>query len=267
KNQKELEKISQKLKTSRIFLYSLSVLIFLLFIIGFLLFRQNRLRTKQRIAAMSHKISEITQKNLRQQMNPHFIFNTLNSIQYYMFRNDKIATNNYLTKFSSLMRKTLENSEHTSITIKEEIEALELYLQLESIRFKDKFDYKISVDENIDSLVHKVPTMLIQPFVENSICHGINHMEGKGHIIVELKLEGDIINCVIEDNGVGRKKAMEIKNQNGLNHSSFGTSITENRLKLVSSLYSKDLQLNYIDLYNDEGLVSGTRVEILIPII
>ena len=267
KNQEDLKEIAQKLKTSRILFYALLILVFLLSVIGFLLFRQSRLRTKQRIAAMSHKISEITQKNLRQQMNPHFIFNTLNSIQYYMFRNDKIATNKYLTKFSSLMRKTLENSEHTSISVKEEIDALELYLQLESVRFKGKFDYIINIDENIDSLVHKVPTLLIQPFVENSICHGINHMDGKGHIVVDLTLDGDVINCVIEDNGVGRKKAMEIKNKNGESHSSFGTNITENRLKLVSSLYSKDLQLSYIDLYDEKGIPSGTRVEILIPII
>ena len=113
-------------------------------------------------------------------MNPHFIFNTLNSIQYYMYQHDKLATNNYLTKFSSLMRKVLENSQHTSVPLRDELDALNLYLELEMIRFKDKFDYEINVDEEIDTLLYKVPTMLIQPYVENSICHGLMPGENKG---------------------------------------------------------------------------------------
>ena len=129
---------------------------------------------------MNRKISEITQANLRQQMNPHFIFNTLNSIQYYMYQHDKLATNNYLTKFSSLMRKVLENSQHTSVPLRDELDALNLYLELEMIRFKDKFEYEINIDEEIDTLLYKVPTMLIQPYVENSICHGLMPGESKG---------------------------------------------------------------------------------------
>lgn len=266
KSTKELKDLSQKFKTSKILLYGLSFLILMIFIIGFLLFRQTRLKTKQRIAAMNHKISEITQKNLRQQMNPHFIFNTLNSIQYYMFGNDKMATNKYLTKFSALMRQTLENSEKTSITIQEEMDALELYLELEAIRFKKKFDYKIQIDKNIDPLIHKVPTMLIQPFVENSICHGIKSLKSQGKIIVDLKLSGDLIICTIEDNGIGREKAMEIKQKTKNDHSSFGTSITENRLRLINSIYGNDLKLKYTDLVDKDGQASGTKVEILIPI-
>ena len=131
---------------------------------------------------MNRKISEITQANLRQQMNPHFIFNTLNSIQYYMYQHDKLATNNYLTKFSSLMRKVLENSQHTSVPLRDELDALNLYLELEMIRFKDKFEYEINVDEEIDTLLYKVPTMLIQPYVENSICHGLMPGESKGSL-------------------------------------------------------------------------------------
>ena len=146
--------------------------------IGLLSFQWFKLKDKRRISEMNRKISEITQANLRQQMNPHFIFNTLNSIQYYMYQHDKLATNNYLTKFSSLMRKVLDNSQHTSVPLSDELSALNLYLELESIRFKDKFDYKINVDEEIDPLMHKVPTMLIQPYVENSICHGLIPKEG-----------------------------------------------------------------------------------------
>jgi len=209
----------------------------------------------------------MTQKNLRQQMNPHFIFNTLNSIQYYMYQHDKISTNNYLTKFSSLIRKTLENSQHTSIPIKDEMDALELYLQLESVRFKDKFDYKINIDDDIDTLLYKIPTMLIQPYVENAICHGLNNKEEKGFLYVDLKLLDQSIECTIEDNGIGRKAALEIKKQKNGNHNSLGTKITESRLSLVNALYGKNMKIDYTDLKDENGDPNGTKVVIHIPII
>jgi len=108
--------------------------------------------------------------------------------------------------------------------------------------------------------------MLIQPFVENSICHGIKYLESQGKIIVDLKLSGDLIICTIEDNGIGREKALEIKQRTKKDHSSFGTSITENRLKLINSIYGNDLKLKYTDLVDKDGKASGTKVEILIPI-
>jgi len=149
---KELELVTLKLDQQKYLIYGFAGLVFLVLVIGFLVFRQTRLSAKRRISEMNHKISEVTQKNLRQQMNPHFIFNTLNSIQYYMYQHDKISTNNYLTKFSLLMRKTLENSQHTSIPIKDELDALELYLELEALRFKEKFEYSMTIDEDIDTL-------------------------------------------------------------------------------------------------------------------
>jgi LytS/YehU family sensor histidine kinase len=216
---------------------------------------------------MNQKMSEITQANLRQQMNPHFIFNTLNSIQYYMYQHDKLATNNYLTKFSSLMRKVLENSQHTSIPIRDELDALTLYLDLECLRFKDKFEYKINVDEEIDPLLFKVPTMLIQPYVENSICHGLIGREKRGYVSIDLKLEGDHIICTIEDNGIGREAAYERKKMKGPNHNSLGTQIAASRLDLVNALYGTSLKTIYTDLKNPSGEAEGTRVEIHIPII
>jgi len=215
---------------------------------------------------MNHKISEITQANLRQQMNPHFIFNTLNSIQYYMYQHDKLATNNYLTKFSNLMRKILDNSQHTSIPLNDEITALNLYLELESIRFKDKFDYEIKVDEEIDPLLYKIPTMLIQPYVENSICHGIMPREGKGSVRIDIKLEKDFLLCTIEDNGIGRNAARERNLKRETNHNSLGTQITTSRLDLVNALYGTSLKTVYTDLKNENGESAGTRVEIHIPI-
>lgn len=266
--EQDLELLNLKLKNNRFYTYVLSGGLILVLFIFLLLIRQNKLSTKQRLAAMGHKMSEMRQRNLRQQMNPHFIFNTLNSIQYYVFQNDKISSNTYMSKFASLIRKTLENSQHNSITIKEEMEALELYLELEAIRFKGKFDWEITIDSDIDTLTYKIPTMLIQPYVENSICHGLMHKDnGKGHININLNLGEDYISCTIDDNGIGRQKAMKIKNNKNNNHNSLGTSITESRLKLVNSIYGKKMKIQYIDKLDEEGEASGTKVIINIPII
>ncbi|MCD4694996.1 MAG: histidine kinase [Bacteroidales bacterium] len=267
KAEKELELVTFKLQQHKYLIYGFAGLIVLAIIIGLLIMRQVKLKTKQRISEMNHKISEVTQRNLRQQMNPHFIFNTLNSIQYYMYQHDKIATNNYLTKFSMLMRKTLENSQHTSIPIKDELDALELYLELESLRFKEKLEYKIEVDEEIDTLLLKIPTMLIQPYVENSICHGLVNKDDKGWVKINLKqLENQLV-CQIEDNGIGRAAAMEIKKAKKDNHNSLGTKITESRLNLVNSLYGKSMKIQYTDLKDENSKATGTRVVIHIPII
>ena len=140
---KEFELLSLRVKNQRLLIYGYTGLFILSLAILILLLSRAKINAKRRISEMNRKISEVTQANLRQQMNPHFIFNTLNSIQYYMYQHDKLATNNYLTKFSSLMRKVLENSQHTSVPLQDELDALTLYLELEMIRFKDKFDYKI----------------------------------------------------------------------------------------------------------------------------
>ncbi len=267
KSEQELELMQVRLQRNNYLLYGLGGLSLFIIVVAILLIRSSRLRSKQKLEAMNHRISDLTQKNLRTQMNPHFIFNTLNSIQYYVFKNDRIASNNYMTKFAKLIRKTLENSEQPAIPIDEEIDALKLYLELESLRFKKKFDWKIEIDEEIDTYMYKIPTMLIQPFVENAIGHGLMHKIGKGYINIELKLDKECIICSIEDNGIGRKKAMEIKNGKKENHRSLGTSITESRLRLVNSLYGKNMRVDYTDMIDDEGKASGTRVEICIPII
>jgi tetratricopeptide (TPR) repeat protein len=264
---KEVQLLSLRLKNNRLLNYGLTVLVILAVLIGWLLYRGSQLRNKRRISEMNRKIAEVTQANLRQQMNPHFIFNTLNSIQYYMYQHDKLATNNYLTKFSNLMRKVLDNSQHTSIPLSDELNALSLYLELECIRFKDKFDFKIKVDEEIDPLMYKVPTMLMQPYVENSICHGLIPMEGKGYVEIDIKLKQDHLLCTIEDNGIGREAAKERNNKKNGNHNSLGTRITTSRLDLVNTLYGTSLKTKYTDLKNENGEAVGTRVEINIPII
>ena len=266
-HRKEVELLSLRIKNQSILMYGFTGLAILALAVVLLLFRGSKLKSRRRMSEMNRKIAELTQANLRQQMNPHFIFNTLNSIQYYMYQHDKLATNNYLTKFTNLMRKVLENSQHTSITLNDELDALNLYLQLESIRFKDKFDYTITVDEDIDTLLYKIPTMLIQPYVENSICHGLTPGEGKGLLKIDINLNDEHISCVIEDNGIGREAAQKRKSLQGEKHSSLGTQIVSSRLDLVNALYGTSLKTIYTDLKDSNGDPRGTRVEIHIPII
>ncbi len=264
---KEVELLSLRLYNQRLIIYGALGLFALSIAVLILLLGRARINNKRRISEMNRKIAEVTQANLRQQMNPHFIFNTLNSIQYYMYQHDKLATNNYLTKFASLMRKVLENSQHTSVPLRDELDALTLYLELEKIRFKDKFEYKITVDEEIDTLLYKVPTMLIQPYVENSICHGVIPGENKGYVMVDLRLKNEHILCTIEDDGIGREAALERKKPSDTNHCSLGTRIISSRLDLVNTLYGTDLKTTYTDLKDANGEPAGTRVEIQIPIL
>ena len=268
KNAKDLEILSVRYQRNQLFTWGLVAVIGLILAVAILIITRSRFKSRQRISAMEYRISELNQTNLRQQMNPHFIFNTLNSIQYYVFQNDKIASNNYMTKFASLIRKTLENSQHTAITIKEELDTLHLYLELEALRFKEKFEWEIRVDDEIDTLAYKIPTMLIQPYVENAITHGLMHKDnGKGYLKVDLQLEPQQILCTIEDNGIGRAKANEIKQQKERNHHSMGTTFTESRLKLVNELYGNSMKVVYTDLVDERGEAAGTRVQVNIPII
>jgi LytS/YehU family sensor histidine kinase len=165
------------------------------------------------------------------------------------------------------MRKVLDNSQHTSISLNDELAALNLYLELECIRFKDKFEFQINVDEEIDPLMYKVPTMLMQPYVENSICHGLIPKEGKGTVKINITLKKDYLQCNIEDNGIGRDASRERNNKREGNHNSLGTQITASRLDLVNSLYGTSLKTTYTDLKDEKGDAVGTRVELHIPII
>lgn len=256
--QDDIEK--QKIIIYAVSLLVLFVLLVALFIFYYLRNKETKTRTK-----LENELNNYMQKALSQQMNPHFIFNTLNSIQYYILQNDNLSSNKYLTKFARLMRLTLDNSQNNTIPVKDEIAALNLYLELESLRFEGKFEYKINVENEIED--YQIPTLLIQPFVENAIWHGLMHKEGNGLINVNLELLNNQIFCTIEDNGIGRKKAKEIKENKNNTHKSLGSKITENRLKLINSLFGSQMKIQYIDLEDMNGNASGTRVEIVIPII
>jgi tetratricopeptide (TPR) repeat protein len=232
----------------------------LAFIITLLIVRHQRLVTQ-------NKIIELKQKNLNQQMNPHFVYNCLTSIQSYIFQNDSVKSMEYLSKFSKLMRKILESSQNQYMSVQDEIEILALYLKLEAIRFKGKFEYDITVDNRIDPFLFKIPALLIQPFVENSLWHGIQNKEGKGRIHVSFDLKEKSIFCTIEDNGIGREQAERIRNSRLNDHISLGSSITQNRMKLLKSLYGSKLGIRYIDLKDEDNQPTGTRVELILPIL
>lgn len=266
--EKELLVLNLKLAQHRYFIYGAVGLVILALVIGLLLFRQQRMNSARKISEMNNQLSEITHANLRQQMNPHFIFNTLNSIQYFMYQHDKIATNNYLTKFSRLIRKILENSQQSLVSIQDELDVIQLYLELETLRFKEKFTFSIEIYDEIDTLTHKIPAMLIQPFVENSVCHGLMNKPHGGFLRITLRLLQDrTICCSVHDNGIGREAAALIRKTKDTPHHSLGTQITESRISLLNALYDIDMKVVYTDLKDEAGTATGTLVELHLPLI
>jgi len=226
-----------------------------------------RLSMIRRRNELMQDINEYKQKILRQQMNPHFIFNTLNSIQYFLLDEDTTSSLNYLTKFAKMMRIVLDNSQQTFVSIEDEIRGLNLYLELEALRFEESFDYEIKVDDDINTYEYKIPALILQPYVENSIRHGLLHKKNKGFLKVHIQKNEDSLLCSIEDDGVGRKRAEEIKMSKGPMKESLGSKITEDRINVLNSLYSDEIDVQYVDLEDAEGNPTGTRVEITLPFV
>jgi ligand-binding sensor domain-containing protein len=226
--------------------------------------RQIKNREKQK-TELNKKIANIESQALRAQMNPHFIFNTLSSIQHYISNNDTDAALKYLSKFAKLMRRIMDNSKQQLISVAEEISALDLYLELEVMRFDKKFEYKITVDSSIDQNYDRIPSMLIQPYVENAIIHGLLPKQGAGRILISMKRHGDTIVCAIEDNGIGRERSKEFKKNRVQQHKSMGMSITRERLDILNSSLNSNLNAEIVDLYED-GQPAGTKVQLIIPI-
>ncbi|MBQ20169.1 MAG: hypothetical protein CMD31_05390 [Flavobacteriales bacterium] len=245
----------------------LLTLVFGVIIIGFLIYfliqKQNQLKNKQ-IEEQKQRALASELQALRSQMNPHFIFNTLNSIQNFISKNESKDASIYLSKFAKLMRATLANTKRQRISLKDEIETLTLYLELEQLRLNNKFSYEILVDETIDTQYEQIPSMLIQPYVENAIWHGISHKEGSGIIRIQFLPENEhLLKCVVEDNGIGRENAIKLK-QNTTSPS-FGMNITKERVELLNSLNGNQLSVKINDLkINNQP--AGTRVELYVPI-
>lgn len=204
-------------------------------------------------------------KALKSQMNPHFFFNALNTIQSFILENDKKQAINYLGKFSGLTRSILEMSEKDEVSIAEEIKVLKLYLDIEKARFNDDFEYEIS-SSNLDEEVLKIPSLLLQPYVENAVKHGLLHKQGHKKLRLHFVQVKDVLRIILDDNGIGRKMSMELNAIKHKRHRSFATKATEQRVNLLNEYSGKKITLEYIDETNEMGQVTGTTVIFKIPL-
>jgi LytS/YehU family sensor histidine kinase len=204
---------------------------------------------------------------LRAQMNPHFIFNALNSVQQYILTGDVDQANKYLSKFSRLQREVLNHCDQNFISLDKEIEMLNLYLELEQLRFNENFEYLIHLTDEIDSSEIKIPPMILQPFVENAIWHGLMPKQGLRQVSISFTLTSyNYLQCTIKDNGIGRDAASIIKEQSGntANHKSKGLGLVFERLKILQQQYQQPFTVNITDLTAPNGAVQGTQVTLIL---
>lgn len=237
------------------------VFLITIFLIGIILyfFFLYRIRQQLRLQAVRH---ELEIKALRAQMNPHFIFNSMNTIDAYILRKRFVEASDCLQKFSKLIRQILENSENQTISIAQELETLKLYIELEQERFSDSFSYQFDIQPELLEKDYQIPPLLIQPFVENAILHGIRHLtERKGEILLTLSIADRLLLCEIKDNGIGRGASTEINQQRQVGHKSMGVDITMERISSYQALYGDKMETHFMDL------AEGTKVEIKLPLI
>ena len=236
-----------------------------------IIFRLRVLQIKRKQQTEFEHLVEVSKAELtalRAQMNPHFVFNALNSIQHYILNSKGDEAVKYLSKFAKLIRIILNNSEKPITTINEDIEAIKLYLELEKMRFENKFEYSITIDSSIDGDYDEIPPMLIQPYLENAILHGVNPKEGSGHINISIKVVNQFIKISIKDDGIGREKSKAVQSlQPAARHKSLGMKITKDRVRILNTIHQSNLNVNIIDLYNDKNEAIGTQVDLFIPYI
>lgn len=222
---------------------------------------------KQLQAVFEQKLAETEMTALRAQMNPHFIFNCLNSIKFFATPNNGDQASEYLTKFSRLIRLVLENSRSPKVTLQNEVEALELYLEMESMRFNHKLSYQIHVQPEIDKEFVEIPPLLLQPYVENAIWHGIMHKKKGGKVQIRIEQAAvDVLRVTITDDGIGRARAAELKSKSATRHKSFGMKVTSERIRIINQLYKSLTEVQVHDLVDSEHEACGTKVVITIPI-
>ncbi len=205
-------------------------------------------------------------KAIKSQMNPHFFYNALNTLQSFILSNEKRLAIDYLSKFSNLTRTILEMTEKDFISISEEVKTLQLYLDIEKGRFDEDFSYEIQVGKNIDQESIKIPTMLLQPYVENAVKHGLLHKQGDKKVIILFETQNNELLISIDDNGIGRQKSNELNQIKNKNHQSFATEALQNRIDLLNEYNHKNISLKIIDKQNQQNQPTGTLVEIIIPI-
>jgi hypothetical protein len=235
-------------------------LLFILFaFLLYFLYRQFQLNNDKKFLSMEQRI-------LRSQMNPHFLFNALNAIKLYIIKNDQNNAINYLNKFSKLIRNILETSAQKEITLQEELETVMLYMNIENIRFDHSIEFTVEIDEKLDTSQIKIPSLILQPFLENALWHGLSLKEGNKNLKlgVQKVTEGSVI-ITIEDNGIGRTAASEIKENRILKRRSYGIAITRERLAIFSKTFQNRFAINMQDLFNSDGSSAGTLVTLNIP--
>lgn len=213
---------------------------------------------------LARQLAQMELLALRSQMNPHFIFNSLNSIKSYILRNGALEASEYLTKFSNLIRAILQNSKRSEISLKDEIDTLLLYVKLEQMRFPEKFQFTFfhKSQSMLDSVM--VPPLILQPYVENAIWHGLLHLDTKGLLKIEVVEKGDgCLVVIIEDNGIGRKRAEKLKSNSVRNYKSLGMGITKSRIELHNQINAKGIKVEVTDVFSDRES-TGTRVQITV---
>lgn len=251
---------------SNLFALSLGILALLAFSIMFFISRRRKQKESLKESELNSKISDMKLVALRSQMNPHFIFNCINTAQNFVLDSDKEAAYDYLSKFAKLLRIVLENSDETLISLEDEINHLRLYIELEQIRFESKFEFSLELDEDLENGVYEIPSMMIQPFVENSILHGLmNKVTGQRSLKVKMSIENEMLQCTIEDNGVGREKALEIKKQKKKFYKSTALPNIQERLEIIEKNTGLSIELSIEDLFS-EMQVSGTKVHLRLPL-
>ncbi len=233
--------------------------------------RINSIRKTNTLLEQKLQLEQDLQKSMlssiKSQMNPHFIFNALNTIQSFIFSNNKNEANAYLGKFSYLMRTVLDMSNKETVTLDEEIKSLELYLELEKMRFEDKLEYVLSKAANVNAIQVRIPSMIIQPYVENAIKHGLLHKKDDRQLTIRFEMEGPLmLKVMVDDNGVGRKKSEEINARRKERFASFSTQANETRLNLLNTNRKEKIAITYIDKADEHHLPMGTTVILQIPL-
>ncbi|HKR04340.1 MAG TPA: histidine kinase, partial [Bacteroidia bacterium] len=218
----------------------------------------------KRLDELKLQMAYTRQQALRSQMNPHFIFNCLNSINGFILQNDAITASTFLIKFSKLIRLILEHSNEKSISLQSELDALKLYIEMELLRFEKKFSFEINVDEEVMPESVMVPPLIFQPFVENSIWHGLLHKENAGTLLIEISQKENMLKCIIEDNGIGREMSAALKSKISTHKKSLGLQLTKERLAIMNEQENRKSSVDVVDIVSAGGSCLGTRVIIQI---
>jgi len=227
---------------------------------------RRRFQTVQKQNKFELQIDQLKFQALNAQMNPHFVFNAMNAIQQFVLRNDVRMSNKYLGKFARLTRLVLDNSREQLVDLQSDLDALRIYIELEALRFPKLFDWKIEVDQRLNPMAVKIPPLLLQPLVENSIKHGLVPKNGDGQLTISILLENKQLHCAVTDNGIGREASSLAKNKR-LDHKPVGLGHTQKRIELLQNMHRKKVHYEIIDLKSKNGASEGTRVSLRLPLL